>query len=115
VTLHKLLTRAELNALDSYAKGVKVPEIAQALKRSESWTWRTLRFLHISNPLTHRGPYAKLLPDDSPLRCQCCGILLSEAASMDGPGDGNDCRYCICLKAGINLYEPLPIQVRMNI
>jgi hypothetical protein len=103
MTIHKYFTRAELTVLDSYAKGVKVSEIALQLGRSESGVWRSLRLLGIKNYARQR------LPDDSPLRCTTCGILKTEAEYMDGPGDGRDCRYCACLKQGINLYEPLPL------
>lgn len=91
MTSHNLVyTRVQLNALDSYATGVKVPEIALQLKRSESWTWRQLRFLHITNPATARQPYAKPLPDDSPLRCKRCGVLFTEANWVQVEVDGED-------------------------
>jgi len=110
MTAHsRFYTRTELNVLDTYSKGVKVPEIALQLHKSESGVWRSLRMLGIVNQATKRQPYAKPIPNDSPMRCATCGILKSEAESMDGPGDGQDCRYCQCLKAGVNLCEPLPM------
>lgn len=102
----KLYTRAELNILDTYTKGVKPISIAEKLGISVSTVWRYLRAT--GNHLGHIK-YAKPLPASSELRCQCCGVLLAEAEAMDGSGSQMYCLYCMIVLAGRPWAQHLPV------
>ncbi len=108
MTTHsKLFTRHEITALDAYTTGAQVIDIAATLGISQSTTWRYLQMLGLHH--VQRYAIAQPIPDDSPLRCDMCSILLSEAETEDGPGSETTCRYCLCLKAGIPLRAPIPL------